>query len=50
MQKRTRIFGLLILAVALLLVLWIPRAKTTVSAQSQDTEARVVQMVQSKNR
>ena len=35
MQKRVRIFGLLILAVALLMVLWIPRTKTTVSAHTQ---------------
>lgn len=38
MQKHMRIFGLLLLiAVALVVTLWIPRTNTHVSAQSQTT-------------
>jgi len=40
MQKGIRIFGLLIFAVALLMVLWISRVNTGVSAQSQHTTHR----------
>src|SRR5215470_16451800 len=42
MQKRMRIFGLLLLllAAALLVPLWIPRTNTHVSAQSQHTTHR----------